>query len=119
MCVSRSASVQPAHGVGLLRSSARASFTICTDCCTARALQAMIWSITSPRPHLYQYVYAYYRRIHIIFATLLSCDVMTAPPDGRRDLAAMMWPLARGLVGAEEPILAAHGITMWGYIVLN
>ena len=79
----------------------------------------MIWSITSPRPHLYQYVYAYYKRTHIIFATLLSCDVMTATPDGRRDLAAMMWPLARGLLGAEEPILAAHGVTMWGYMVLN
>jgi DNA-binding MarR family transcriptional regulator len=55
----------------------------------------------------------------MIYATLLSCDVMTATPDGRRDLAAMMWPLARGLMGAEEPILAAHDITMWGYMVLN
>lgn len=44
---------------------------------------------------------------------------MTATPDGRRDLAAMMWPLARGLVAAEEPILAAQGATMWGYIVLT
>ena len=57
--------------------------------------------------------------MHIIIATLLSSDVMTATPDGRRDLAAMMWPLARGLMGAEEPILAAHRTTMWGYMVLN
>jgi DNA-binding MarR family transcriptional regulator len=44
---------------------------------------------------------------------------MSATPDGRRDLAAMMWPLARALVGAEEPILADHHTTMWGYIVLT
>jgi DNA-binding MarR family transcriptional regulator len=45
--------------------------------------------------------------------------MMTATPDGRRDLAAIMWPLARRLAGAEEPILAAHDTTMWGYMVLN
>jgi MarR family transcriptional regulator, organic hydroperoxide resistance regulator len=55
----------------------------------------------------------------MIDASLLSCRSMTATPDGRRDLAAMMWPLARGLVAAEEPILAAHSATMWGYIVLT
>jgi DNA-binding MarR family transcriptional regulator len=44
---------------------------------------------------------------------------MSATPDGRRDLAAMMWRLARALVAAEEPILADHRITMWGYIVLT
>jgi MarR family transcriptional regulator, organic hydroperoxide resistance regulator len=44
---------------------------------------------------------------------------MSATPDGRPDLAAIMWPLARGLMEAEEPVLAAHGITMWGYVVLN
>ncbi|HEX3753266.1 MAG TPA: MarR family winged helix-turn-helix transcriptional regulator [Streptosporangiaceae bacterium] len=35
-----------------------------------------------------------------------------------RDLAAMMAPLVRSLVRAEEPALAAHGLTMWGYSVL-
>jgi DNA-binding MarR family transcriptional regulator len=44
---------------------------------------------------------------------------MSATPDSRRDLAAMMWPLARGLMAAEEPILAAHDISMWGYVVLT
>jgi DNA-binding MarR family transcriptional regulator len=29
-----------------------------------------------------------------------------------------MAPLVRELVAAEEPVLAAHGLTMWGYIVL-
>jgi MarR family transcriptional regulator, organic hydroperoxide resistance regulator len=37
----------------------------------------------------------------------------------RRDLAAMLHPLARALVAAELPVLAGHGISMWGYIVLN
>lgn len=36
----------------------------------------------------------------------------------RPDLAALMAPLLRELVAAEEPVLAAHGLTMWGYVVL-
>jgi MarR family transcriptional regulator, transcriptional regulator for hemolysin len=35
-----------------------------------------------------------------------------------RDLAALMAPLARALVRAEEPVLAANGLTMWAYAVL-
>jgi DNA-binding MarR family transcriptional regulator len=35
-----------------------------------------------------------------------------------RDLAALMAPLARDLVRAEEPVLAANGLTMWAYAVL-
>jgi DNA-binding MarR family transcriptional regulator len=37
----------------------------------------------------------------------------------RRDLAAMLHPLTRALVAAELPVLAEHGISMWGYVVLN
>src|ERR1700754_2480657 len=37
---------------------------------------------------------------------------------GRPDLAAMLAPLLREMVAAEEPILEAHGLTMWGYVVL-
>jgi DNA-binding MarR family transcriptional regulator len=37
----------------------------------------------------------------------------------RRDLAAMLTPVVQALIAAEEPVLAAHGLTMWGYIVLN
>jgi DNA-binding MarR family transcriptional regulator len=37
----------------------------------------------------------------------------------RRDLAAMLHPLVRALVAAELPVLARHGISMWGYVVLN
>ncbi len=44
---------------------------------------------------------------------------MGTTPGGRRDLAAMAVPLARALVAAEEPILRAHEISMWGYIVLT
>jgi DNA-binding MarR family transcriptional regulator len=44
---------------------------------------------------------------------------MTAFPDGRRDLAAMFAPLTRALIAREEPVLDAHGISMWGYIVLT
>jgi DNA-binding MarR family transcriptional regulator len=38
---------------------------------------------------------------------------------GRRDLPAMLQPLLRALVAAELPVLAGHGISMWGYVVLN
>jgi DNA-binding MarR family transcriptional regulator len=41
------------------------------------------------------------------------------PPELRpRDLAAMVVPWGRALMRAEEPILAAHGLPMWGYSVL-
>ncbi|MFD9705296.1 MarR family winged helix-turn-helix transcriptional regulator [Lentzea sp. NPDC059081] len=37
----------------------------------------------------------------------------------RRDLAAMIAPLQRALVAAEQPVLRAHGLSMWGYVVLD
>ncbi len=37
----------------------------------------------------------------------------------RPDLAAMVSRLARALVEAERPVLAAHDLSMWGYIVLT
>jgi DNA-binding MarR family transcriptional regulator len=41
------------------------------------------------------------------------------PPHPRRpDLAAMLAPLVRDMMAAEQPILDAHGLTMWGYVVL-
>jgi DNA-binding MarR family transcriptional regulator len=39
--------------------------------------------------------------------------------DRRRDLAAMLQPLLRALIAAELPVLARHGISMWGYVVLG
>ncbi|MEV6066446.1 MarR family winged helix-turn-helix transcriptional regulator [Nocardia sp. NPDC052001] len=36
----------------------------------------------------------------------------------RPDLAAMIVPLGRALMAAEQPILAAHGVSMWAYVVL-
>jgi DNA-binding MarR family transcriptional regulator len=41
------------------------------------------------------------------------------PETSRRpDLAAMLAPLLREMVAAEQPVLEAHGLTMWGYVVL-
>src|ERR1700751_3175259 len=37
----------------------------------------------------------------------------------RPDLAAMLVQLSRQTVAAEQPVLAAHGLSMWGYIVLS
>ena len=44
---------------------------------------------------------------------------MSAFPDDRRDLAAMFAPLTRALISREEPVLRAHDISIWGYIVLT
>jgi DNA-binding MarR family transcriptional regulator len=41
-------------------------------------------------------------------------------PSGERDdLAAMLARLARRLADAERPLLDAHGLSMWEYIVLS
>ncbi|MFI5957780.1 MarR family winged helix-turn-helix transcriptional regulator [Cryptosporangium sp. NPDC051539] len=37
----------------------------------------------------------------------------------RPDLAAMLVPLGRALTAAERPILDAHDLSMWGYVVLS
>ncbi|OBB67203.1 MarR family transcriptional regulator [Mycobacterium sp. 852014-50255_SCH5639931] len=37
----------------------------------------------------------------------------------RPDLAAMLVPLTRQAVAAERPVLAAHGLSMWGYVILS
>jgi DNA-binding MarR family transcriptional regulator len=63
-------------------------------------------------------------RLHMICISLLSeacypAATMSAFPDDRRDLAAMFAPLARALITREEPILQAHDISLWGYMVLT
>ena len=52
-------------------------------------------------------------------ACYYSATTMSAFPDDRRDLAAMFASLARTLITREEPALQAHGISMWGYVVLT
>ncbi len=37
----------------------------------------------------------------------------------RPDLAAMLVQLTRQTVAAEQPVLTAHGLSMWGYVVLT
>ena len=44
---------------------------------------------------------------------------VTRPSPARPDLAAMLYPLINALIAAELPVLAAHGVSMWGYTVLN
>ncbi|MBF6337962.1 winged helix DNA-binding protein [Nocardia abscessus] len=39
-------------------------------------------------------------------------------PNARPDLAAMIAPLIRTLMAAEQPILERHELSMWGYSVL-
>jgi DNA-binding MarR family transcriptional regulator len=58
----------------------------------------------------------------IICISILStqaCYPSRVTLDGRRDLAAMAVPLTRMLIAAEEPVLRAHQISMWGYVVLT
>jgi DNA-binding MarR family transcriptional regulator len=42
-----------------------------------------------------------------------------APRGKRPDLAAMMAPLLREMIAAEGPVLEAHGLPMWAYVVLS
>lgn len=46
-------------------------------------------------------------------------SVAQQTPDSRPDLAALMFPLSRSLTRAELPLLEAHGVTMWAYVVLT
>ena len=43
----------------------------------------------------------------------------TPPASDRPDLAAMLVPLGRTLMAAEQPVLDSHGLTMWAYTVLS
>lgn len=36
----------------------------------------------------------------------------------RPDLGVMLAPLIREVIAAEQPVLAEHGLSMWGYAVL-
>lgn len=47
------------------------------------------------------------------------CNAYDTAVTNRPDLAAMLAPLLRELIAAEEPVLAEHGVTMWGYVVLS
>ncbi|MER0479695.1 MarR family transcriptional regulator [Streptomyces sp. Edi2] len=49
-----------------------------------------------------------------------AADSGTSPGGrpARPDLAAMIVPLGRALMAAEQPVLDAHGLTMWAYSVL-
>ena len=44
---------------------------------------------------------------------------LTIPDVERQDLAASFALIARQLADAERPLLAAHGLSMWAYIVLS
>src|SRR5260370_25399412 len=47
-------------------------------------------------------------------------DRLVIDPDAARpDLAATLRPLTQALIEAELPVLAAHGLSMWGYVVLS
>jgi DNA-binding MarR family transcriptional regulator len=37
----------------------------------------------------------------------------------REDLGALFARITRRLIDAERPLLAAHGLTMWGYVALS
>jgi DNA-binding MarR family transcriptional regulator len=56
---------------------------------------------------------------HLSSVACYHSATMSAFPDDRRDLAAMFVPLARALIAREEPVLQAHDISMWGYVVLT
>ncbi|MET7622465.1 MULTISPECIES: MarR family transcriptional regulator [unclassified Streptomyces] len=50
--------------------------------------------------------------------TAVTAATAATGSPSRPDLAAMVVPLGRALMAAEQPILDAHGLTMWAYTVL-
>jgi len=55
----------------------------------------------------------------IVSSSIRYCNAYDEPmPAKRPDLAAMLAPLLRELMAAEQPVLDAHGVSMWGYVVL-
>ena len=59
---------------------------------------------------------------HIVCVRILSVQLYhqaVVRKATRPDLAEMLVDLARKTVAAEQPVLAAHGLSMWGYIVLS
>jgi MarR family transcriptional regulator, organic hydroperoxide resistance regulator len=44
---------------------------------------------------------------------------MVLPVDDRRDLGALLHALTRTVIDAEVPVLRAHGVEMWDYVVLG
>jgi DNA-binding MarR family transcriptional regulator len=59
---------------------------------------------------------------HIVCVCILSVQLYhqaVVRKESRPDLAEMLAELARKTVAAEQPVLAAHGLSMWGYIVLS
>jgi DNA-binding MarR family transcriptional regulator len=59
---------------------------------------------------------------HIVCVCISYVDGYALPMASkarRPDLAAMLGPLVREMIAAEAPVLEAHGLSMWGYIVLG
>ena len=59
---------------------------------------------------------------HIVCSRILSVQLYhqsVVRKATRPDLAEMLVDLARKTVAAELPVLAAHGLSMWGYVVLS
>jgi DNA-binding MarR family transcriptional regulator len=55
--------------------------------------------------------------VRILYVKHYDHDMARRPR--RPDLAAMLAQLTRETVAAEQPVLTAHGLTMWAYIVLS
>ena len=63
-----------------------------------------------------------FRSTYIVCASILSVQLYhqsVVRKATRPDLAEMLVDLARTTVAAELPVLAAHGLSMWGYVVLS
>ena len=56
----------------------------------------------------------------MIYARIRSVNAYDAAAmDDREDLGALFTRVSRRLIEAERPLLAARGLTMWGYVALN
>ena len=69
------------------------------------------------RANILIYIHAHIICVRISYVNPYHHDVVRKAT--RPDLGEMLAQLARQTVAAEQPVLAAHGLSMWGYIVLS
>jgi DNA-binding MarR family transcriptional regulator len=53
------------------------------------------------------------------YLLVMAGDQAARQQGDRADLAAMVTSLSRALIAAELPVLRAHDLSMWGYVVLT
>src|ERR687896_2419441 len=102
MCSSSACMSHPAHGVGRPRSSGPRLSRTGRMPATARRCSATMFSTGGSSTRVYDW----------------SSATVSPVSEQRHDLGAAFAWLTRAMIKAEEPVLRAHDVEMWDYVVL-